>query len=138
MKKTERKSSKLGIKEIVTLFLLMIFVILLIVICMNLGKGNEIRSPLESLRYELKHGDYADIYMGVRRCNRMDYKSNAEYAKYEAIADYLEAAVDYKVHDKLGADTVVKDRELMQEALIRMRDLSFAAEDINDLLEIEP
>lgn len=138
MKKTERKSSKLGIKEIVTLFLLMIFVILLIVICMNLGKGNEIRSPLESLRYELKHSDYADIYMGVRRCNRMNYKGNAEYAKYEAIADYLEAAVDYKVHDKLGVDTVVKDRELMQEALIRMRDLNFAAEDINDLLDIEP
>lgn len=134
MERTKKKSNGLGIKEVISIILVAIFVILLIVVVTNIGKTHTVSNPNSTLRFNLKRGQYFEIYNEVHRCRRYDYKGDYEYAKYEAIADYYVAALNYNACAKLGSSKADEYKTVMDEQRNKMQDLVFAADDIDAVL----
>lgn len=134
MENTKKKSNGLGIKEVISIILVAIFVILFIVIVANIGKPHIVSNPNSNLRFDLKKGKYFEIYNEVHRCRRYDYKGDSEYAKYEAIADYYVAALNYNAGVKIGDSKADEYKAVMDEQRDKMQDLAFAAADIDAAL----
>lgn len=121
-------------------------VILLAVICFQIGRGRRISDPVNSMQYSLKQGYYNSISSEIATCRRRGYEGNSEYKKYEAIADYYRESFKKKAFETMAkapasfamsgsnCDYSVKAAECqaaLEEAKSHMGELVFAADEID-------
>lgn len=89
----------------------------------------------ESLLYSLEYGQYGNLVKYYHRNIACNAKSTETMEECYAIARYYEAAIDYKIA-LLDNDTglLEKTENIMVESVKEMGDLSYAKEEIDQLL----
>lgn len=91
----------------------------------------------ESFLYSLQQKEYAAMVEMMYRNQAMDVKSNATFEECYAVAKYYEAATYYKAYKFDGnQELAMKKKAIMDEQILQMGELSYAAEDIDTLLGI--
>ena len=91
----------------------------------------------DSFLYSLQQQEYAYMVEMMYRNQSAGVKTNSTYEECYAVATYYEAATYYKAYKADGNETLAQEKkEIMQEQILRMGDLSYAAEDINMILGI--
>ncbi len=128
------KKIKIGFREILTIVLVAIFLIMLVYIVANIGEKRRRTNPLDSLRFSLKRKEYNDIYTSIRGYRLNGYAGNEEYKQYEAIADYYLNAVICNAHARVSDGEEAKYREILEDIKMNLGEFSFAADDIDELI----
>ena len=91
----------------------------------------------DSFLYSLQQQEYAYMVEMMYRNQAANVKTNTTYEECYAVAKYYEAATYYKAYKLDGNQELAEDKkEMMDEQLLRMGELSYAAEDINTILGI--
>ena len=91
----------------------------------------------DSFLYSLQQQDYAYMVEMMYRNQAANVKTNTTYEECYAVAKYYEAATYYKAYELDGNRELAENKkEIMNEQLLRMGELSYAAEDINTILGI--
>lgn len=134
MLKNKMNERSVGAKEIITGFLAMAAAILLVIILFSLGKPRNSLNPIDDMQFNLKRGEYHRIFQDVQNFRRRGIKENSESKKYEAIGDYYRYALEYNMHITAGDGKEEICLSKMEEAKEAMKDLDFAASDIDALL----
>lgn len=114
--------------------LVIVFVILLLVIINTVGREKVVSNEISSLEFYIRRGNYDEVHDIVKRNRKRNIKKGSEYKMYEAVSDYYDNAFRYKVHLVSGDGNEAQYFEAMEDAKSRMGDFSFAADDINAIV----
>lgn len=92
----------------------------------------------ESLLYQVKNGDYADLVGSVNNRKYIKPDDTQTFRELSAVAEYFEAASIYHAYQESGnTEKAAKFQQKMDESNEMLGDLGFAKEDIDKKLVIE-
>lgn len=137
MQSNEQKTKRFpfDIKKCILIVLVFVAVALAFSVAIEIGEPREIEDAVSNMQFDLKHGNYAEMYMHARTNRRLNYEGSDEYKKYEAVADYYMYSLEYRPLLETDEAKAKVCYENMQDAKARMKELDFAAGDIDKLFE---
>lgn len=131
------KSRKIVLNVIIG-FLCLVFVISLGAFVSQIADYNRsYHSDESSFLYAMQEQDYVRMVEMMYRNLAADVESNETFEECYAVARYYEAATYYKAYIEAGNRELAEEKEdIMEEQVLLMGDLSYAAKDIDEKLEI--
>lgn len=131
--KNNKVKSKVMVYNLITIVLATVFVILLCSLLYNILNGRRMADPMFDVRFWVQRSSYNQLYSSVETYKKRDYEGNKEYKKYEAISDYYINSIKYNMYEQYDSKKAKECREKMSEDKALMKDLDFAADEIDNL-----
>lgn len=131
--KNNKIKSKVMVYNLITIVLAAAFVILLFSLLYSIINGRRMADPMFDVRFWVQRSSYNQLYSSIETYRKRDYEGNKEYKKYEAISDYYINSIKYHMYEQYDSEKARECQEKMSENKGLMKDLDFAADEIDNL-----
>ena len=133
--------TKMTAKDLITNIILVILSITLIIFGGMLideiaDYSRSYNVSVDTYIYRIKEGDYGRVVEATYQNRTNGVKETEDLAECYAVSDYFESAFLYRVYQTRDLEKAKQYEEEMADALSRMGELTYVADDIRERLEL--
>ena len=133
--------TKMTAKDLITNIILVILSITLIIFGGMLideiaDYSRSYNVSVDTYIYRIKEGDYGRVVESTYQNRTNGVKETEDMAECYAVSDYFESAFLYRVYQTRDLEKAKQYEEKMADALSRMGELTYVADDIKERLEL--
>lgn len=133
--------TKMTAKDLITNIILVILSITLIIFGGMLideiaDYSRSYNVSVDTYIYRIKEGDYGRVVEATYQNRVNGVKETEDMAECYAVSDYFESAFLYRVYQTRDLEKAKQYEEKMADALSRMGELTYVADDIRERLEL--